>query len=177
MRVSPVKLKILPAGPTSITNATTAFIVTFATLIYNVGDGDAYGLVVNNLVGWGSTPSSLSPLSVFNYQANWANTGNAAPGVFSLVGNKLTFALATGVALNGTNNTESAYTSGAALLITYDAKFNAKGPNCIIRDMANVTTYMAMPSGVNQGKCALLLSVWGSWWSEVVVDCTDITYP
>jgi len=150
MRVNPSQLVRLPAGPNSVTGATTAFTQSYGLLVYNQAAANAYDIELVDIVGEPSSSAVLPPLSISNFQANYASTGVPVPGTFTLVNNVVRFKLDPGVPLSGTAT--GAYDPNSAIFITFDTAFDAKGPNCQVRNRGNVSNYAAIPGGINQGE-------------------------
>jgi len=153
MRVNPNQLLTLPEGPTTIRRATNEFILTYAILVYNSGLANAYDLVITDLVGDGSSAASLPPISVTNCQANWASTGIQVPGICTSSSGTLTFTMTSGI-----NNplppsgTVDGYSSTAAILITFDARFRPNSPSCRVDNKAKITQFTDTPGGIDQGE-------------------------
>ena len=142
MRVSPQRFnKSIPQGPTSATNLPNNVNITFGLLVTNTGAAEAYDVVVKDKVGVGSSPSIVQS-KVFNWQANFATTGNVCPGNFYYFPNNQTlyFVLAPGIPLPVLEG----------IFITCDSSYISPGPECVIGNKAEVIQYSDVPGGIDR---------------------------
>jgi len=166
MRVSPSQLaggvvggvNVPPIGPTAVTGAMNKYTATYGFLVYNLGPSPAFSVVIDDIVGAGSSSGTTITAIPSTFQANFADSGAVAPGTFSYNNGVLQWVASPGTFIpagNGINpnppSADSPYNSTAAIFITFDATVDSLGPNCVVRDVVNLRNYSAIEGGINLG--------------------------